>query len=114
MMWTPFRSPKIYGFILGFQRWVWWPKCAPTSSNCCMVTSDDAMIILLPVKPLRCREAGCPATGMMAPHVGCAGTYLRECAKSRLDSYGTYGEHMGCHSGNAAAHGTGPCGQVRG
>jgi hypothetical protein len=26
MMWTPLRSPKMYGFIFGFQRWVWWPK----------------------------------------------------------------------------------------
>ena len=57
MMWTPFRSPKIYGFIFGFQRWVWWPKCAPASSNCCMVTSDDAMVFLLPVLPLRRRES---------------------------------------------------------
>src|SRR5690349_10908690 len=29
----------MYGFIRGFQRWVWWPKCAPASSNCCMVTT---------------------------------------------------------------------------
>ena len=29
----PFRSPKMYGFILGFQRLVWWPKCTPASSN---------------------------------------------------------------------------------
>src|SRR5687768_530165 len=29
----PFRSPKMYGFILGFQRLVWWPKCTPASSS---------------------------------------------------------------------------------
>src|SRR6185503_18642180 len=57
MMCTPLRSPKIYGFILGFQRWVWWPKCAPASSNCCMVTSVDAMVFLLPVMPLQGRES---------------------------------------------------------
>src|SRR4030095_3951094 len=57
MMCTPLRSPKMYGFIFGFQRWVWWPKCAPASSNCCMVTSDDAMVFLLPVLPLRRRES---------------------------------------------------------
>ena len=43
MMCTPLRSPKMYGFILGFQRWVWWPKCAPASSNCCMVTTVAAI-----------------------------------------------------------------------
>ncbi len=74
MMWTPLRSPKMYGFIFGFQRWVWWPKCAPASSNCCMVTSVDAMVFLLPVIPLRGRELEGPSkghasTGMMAPHV---------------------------------------------
>src|SRR6187551_3174051 len=53
MMCTPLRSPKIYGFILGFQRWVWWPKCAPASSNCCMVTTVVAIVFLLPVLPRR-------------------------------------------------------------
>src|SRR5436189_1530267 len=27
----PFRSPKMYSFIFGFQRFVWWPKCTPAS-----------------------------------------------------------------------------------
>src|SRR5437868_4986824 len=83
-MCTPLRSPKMYGFILGFQRWVWWPKCAPASSNCCMETSLDAMVFLLPVMPLRGREAGArsdlaqppvydgPACGMRAPLAACA------------------------------------------
>src|SRR5213075_214000 len=53
MMCTPLRSPKIYGFILGFQRWVWWPKCAPASSNCCIVTTVVAIGLLLPVLPRR-------------------------------------------------------------
>ena len=26
MMWMPLRAPKMYGFIFGFQRLVWWPK----------------------------------------------------------------------------------------
>src|SRR3546814_10619273 len=25
-MWMPLRAPKMYGFMRGFQRWVWWPK----------------------------------------------------------------------------------------
>src|SRR5262249_9565975 len=29
----PFRSPKMYSFIFGFQRFVWWPKCTPASSR---------------------------------------------------------------------------------
>src|SRR5471030_1149131 len=29
----PFRSPKMYSFIFGFQRFVWWPKCTPASSS---------------------------------------------------------------------------------
>ena len=29
----PFRSPKMYGFIFGFQRLVWWPKWTPASSR---------------------------------------------------------------------------------
>src|SRR5229473_1401501 len=33
MMWIPLRSPKIYSFIFGFQRLVWWPKCTPASSR---------------------------------------------------------------------------------
>ena len=33
MMWMPLRSAKMYGFILGFQRRVWWPKWTPASSS---------------------------------------------------------------------------------
>src|SRR5215510_4166983 len=29
----PFRSPKMYSFIFGFHRLVWWPKWTPASSN---------------------------------------------------------------------------------
>src|SRR5262245_56846553 len=29
----PFRSPKMYTFIFGFHRFVWWPKCTPASSR---------------------------------------------------------------------------------
>src|SRR5208282_4643298 len=35
----PFRSPKMYSFIFGFQRRVWWPKCTPASSNSFIVIS---------------------------------------------------------------------------
>jgi hypothetical protein len=31
MMWIPLRSAKMNGFILGFQRRVWWPKWMPAS-----------------------------------------------------------------------------------
>src|SRR5262245_32906407 len=35
----PFRAPKMYGFIFGFHRLVWCPKCTPASSRFFMVTS---------------------------------------------------------------------------
>src|SRR6266404_6303967 len=50
----PFRAPKMYGFIFGFQRLVWWPKWTPASSNwrmvmpcagcmaCCMPAGGDS------------------------------------------------------------------------
>src|SRR5262249_50318271 len=38
-MWIPLRAPKMYGFIFGFQRLVWFPECTPASSNCFMDTS---------------------------------------------------------------------------
>src|SRR5712671_5855822 len=34
----PFRSPKMYSFIFGFQRRTWWPKCTPASNNSFIVT----------------------------------------------------------------------------
>src|SRR3990172_3416065 len=36
----PLRSPKMYFFIFGFHRLVWWPKCTPASSRSLMVTVD--------------------------------------------------------------------------
>jgi hypothetical protein len=29
----------MYGFILGFQRLVWWPKWTPASKSCFIVTT---------------------------------------------------------------------------
>src|SRR5690606_26685342 len=42
----------MYGFMRGFQRWVWWPKCTPASINCCIVTVGTAMVNSFPVMPL--------------------------------------------------------------
>src|SRR5438270_6955473 len=51
----PLRAPKMYGFIFGFQRLVWWPKCTPASSSwrmvmpcagcmaCCMAAGGDSV-----------------------------------------------------------------------
>src|ERR1700735_1782930 len=36
----PLRSWKMYGFILGFHRRVWWPKWTPASSRARMETTD--------------------------------------------------------------------------
>ena len=35
----PLRSVKMYGFILGFQRLVWCPKCTPASNSAFMLIS---------------------------------------------------------------------------
>src|SRR6267143_4951581 len=34
----PFRSPKMYFCIFGFQRLVWWPKCTPASRSSFIVS----------------------------------------------------------------------------
>src|SRR5918911_1211296 len=51
----PFRAPKMYGFIFGFQRLVWCPKWTPASSSwrmvmpcagciaCCMPAGGDSV-----------------------------------------------------------------------
>ena len=36
----PLRAPKMYGFIFGFQRLVWWPKWTPASSSCFIVMAE--------------------------------------------------------------------------
>src|SRR5213082_1807734 len=38
MMLMPLRSPKMYSFIFGFQRLVWWPKCTPASRSSFIVS----------------------------------------------------------------------------
>src|SRR3990172_8556106 len=35
----PFRSPKMYFCIFGFQRLVWWPKCTPASRSSFIVNA---------------------------------------------------------------------------
>jgi hypothetical protein len=47
MMWMPLRAPKMYGFMRGFQRWVWWPKCDPASISSCIVTVGAAIVEFL-------------------------------------------------------------------
>src|SRR3546814_18343510 len=59
----------MYGFMRGFQRCVWWPKCAPASINCCMVTTGAAIVFLLPVEPLGISDRVLPGTGMCDSHV---------------------------------------------
>src|SRR6266481_10155413 len=57
MMWIPLRSPKIYSFIFGFHRRVWWPKCTPASSNSFIVISTANFppqeIDVCPPRPMR-------------------------------------------------------------
>src|SRR3972149_6431341 len=46
----PLRSPKMYSFIFGFQRRVWWPKWTPASSSSFMVSVATGR--LLTFRPL--------------------------------------------------------------
>ncbi|BBC73640.1 hypothetical protein AEB_P2772 [Altererythrobacter sp. B11] len=82
------RAPKIYGFIRGFQRWVWWPKCAPASINSCMVTVGAAIIKFLSGYASGKREQprGDPAggTGCNAFHVNLPGRSTTNAADSGL------------------------------
>ena len=48
-MWIPLRSAKMNGFILGFQRRVWWPKWTPASSSC-RIETDGTVRDLLSVR----------------------------------------------------------------
>src|SRR5687767_9257916 len=43
----PFRSPKMYSFIFGFHRFVWWPKCTPASSRSFIAIPGKAPPFLL-------------------------------------------------------------------
>src|SRR5512141_2254828 len=52
----PFRFPKMNFFILGFQRFVWCPKCTPASRSSFMVICDIG-----PPLPLRELEPGAGA-----------------------------------------------------
>src|SRR5438270_2347339 len=60
----PLRAPKMYGFIFGFQRLVWWPKWTPASSNWRMVMPcAGCMACCMPV-------ASAPAGGVLGDGPG--------------------------------------------
>src|SRR5688500_13538754 len=40
----PFRSPKMYSFIFGFHRFVWWPKCTPASNRSFIAIPDNSSL----------------------------------------------------------------------
>src|SRR4030042_3352412 len=42
----PLRWPKMYSFICGFQRLVWWPKCTPASKSSFIVTETTGFLPL--------------------------------------------------------------------
>ena len=58
MMWIPLRSAKMYGFIFGFQRRVWWPKWTPASSSWRMETVGTGVDLLFGSRPPRDLVAG--------------------------------------------------------
>ncbi|MEL6542230.1 MAG: hypothetical protein AAFQ34_12620, partial [Pseudomonadota bacterium] len=64
-------------------RWVWWPKCAPASINCCMVTVVAAIGNSFPVRPLEGignRVGGDPAYGTGVKRLPCE--FRKSCGHS--------------------------------
>src|SRR5262245_36259981 len=53
----PFRSMKMYFFIFGFQRRVWWPKWTPASSRSFMRMSLIRLLLRLFLRPAGRRAA---------------------------------------------------------
>ena len=87
-MWIPLRSAKMNGFILGFQRRVWWPKWTPASSSCRIETDGTVSDLLFgsflrgprrrgPVgpsglpAPSRSERSACGLHAAMAWAIGC-------------------------------------------
>src|SRR5574337_1576044 len=67
----PLRSPKMYSFILGFQRLVWCPKWTPASSNSLIVTDimhylPSGLIRRAPHLPPESRVPAGPPRGIRA------------------------------------------------
>src|ERR1700733_5878379 len=52
----PLRSVKMYRFIFGFQRRVWWPKWTPLSRSCFIVTT----VLMAAVPSFRARGTWLP------------------------------------------------------
>src|SRR3546814_12443425 len=94
-IWMPFRSPKMYGFMRGFKRCVWWPKCAPDSINCCMVTTGAALVFLLPVERLGISDRVLPGTGMCDSYVDCRCLTEQIGRESRRERVGQDRENWG-------------------
>src|SRR2546426_2343364 len=66
MMWMPLRSPKMYSFIFGFHRRVWWPKCTPASRSSFIVISTANV----PPQELAACGYGAPAAAAERPLAG--------------------------------------------
>src|SRR5262245_2836437 len=52
----PFRSPKMYSFIFGFHRFVWWPKCTPASSRSLIAIPDNRCLLVVSLQRLAFAE----------------------------------------------------------
>ena len=63
----PLRSPKMYCFIFGFHRFVWWPKCTPASRRSFSDRIGDAP--LLRIDPVHHKIALFPSSRAGVQHV---------------------------------------------
>src|SRR5260370_11628013 len=66
IMWMPLRSPKMYSFIFGFHRRVWWPKWTPASRSSFIVISTANV----PPQELAACSYGAPAAAAERPLAG--------------------------------------------
>src|SRR3989337_172819 len=69
----PLRSPKMYSFIFGFQRRVWWPKWTPASSSSFMGKVSTVTSLRLALRPLEALARPLLAVLLAFLHPGIAG-----------------------------------------
>src|ERR1700675_1884353 len=84
----PLRSPKMYFCILGFQRFVWWPKCTPASSSSFMVSAAISFSSSVGLRSGAARSAPCTPLRRMpqGPKLAIVRFKLANCSISALAS----------------------------
>src|SRR5919198_1033064 len=120
-MWMPLRAVKMYGFIFGFQRLVWCPKCTPASSSwrmvmpcagcmaCCMpaaggdsvgavVWTFSDIVFLLHLRRAHGRPQGGTLPGSGGVRSGCCGLQEQQTPRRTFPGGGGFSSKNGVHS----------------